>query len=175
MLDIVKQVIDFYFKTFSKPELNDIKVNNKELLKKTWSVFVTLYVNWLIRWSAWNIQKIKENLVLELIENTFEALNDKRFKKINLEEKKNLKIRIDEIVNRWKPLADWEIKKINPSKSGVFVIKTDYTKAWVILPNISARLITGSDFLPVLSKKLWEKFEDKNYIVYKIETRVIEK
>jgi len=172
MINIVKQIIDFYLKSWEKPRVEDLKVEDKSLFEKKWSIFVTLYVDDMIRWSKWNIKEIKDNVVLELIENTIWALKDSRFEKIDENNKDNIKIRIDEITNRWKPLADWEIKKIDPSKYGVLVIKTDYEKAWVILPNISWRLMTWEDFIPVLSKKLSEDFDDKNYIVYKIETKV---
>ena len=170
MLDLVKKIITFYFENNRKPFLEDLDVWDNNLLMKQWSIFVTLYVNWLVRWSSWNIQKIEDNLVLELIENTIWALNDSRFDKIKETELEKLNIRVDEITNRGKPLSDWGITKIEPSKYGVLVIKTDYEKAAVILPNISWKLLTGSDFAPVLSKKLDDDFEDKNYIVYKIET-----
>jgi hypothetical protein len=32
--------------------------------------------------------------------------------------------------------------------------------------------MSGNDFIPVLWKKLNEEFDDKNYLVYKIETEV---
>jgi len=172
MLDIVKQTIDFYYKNFSKPKLEDLDIKNKDLLEKSGSIFVTLYLNWMIVWSSWNIKEIEDNIALELIENTISAIEDSRFTKPSLTEKDKLKIRVDEIVNRWKPLNDWEIKKIDPSKAGVLVIKTDYEKSSVILPNISWTLLTWEDFIPVLSKKLWEEFIDKDYLVYKIETKV---
>ena len=172
MLDIVKQVIDFYYKNFNKPKIEDLEIKNKELLEDSWSIFVTLYLDWIIKWSSGNIKEIKENIVLELIENTVSALEDSRFVKASLSEKDNLKIRIDDITNRWKPLSDWDIKNIDPTKYWVLVIKSDYEKSAVILPNISWGLMTWEDFAWVLSKKLWEDFDDKNYLVYKIETKV---
>jgi len=172
MLDIVKQIIDFYYKNFNKPKIEDLEIKNKELLEKSGSIFVTLYLNWIIVWSSWNIKEIKENIVEELIENTIGALEDERFKKPSLSEKDNLKIRIDEIVSRWKPLPDWEIIKIDPTKNWVLVIKTDYEKSATILPDISWNLITWKDFIWALWQKLGEEFDDKNYLVYKIETKV---
>jgi len=172
MIDLVKQIIDYYYKNFNKPKIEDLEIKDKELLNRSWSIFVTLYLDWMIRGSSWNIKEIEKNIVWELIENTIQALEDSRFTKPSLAEKGKLKIRIDEIVNRWKPLADWEIDKIDPTKFGVLVIKTDYQKASIILPNISGNLITWTDFRKVLSKKLQEEFEDKNYLVYKIETKV---
>ena len=172
MLDIVKQVIDFYYKNFNKPKLEDLEIKDISLLEKSDSLFITLYLDWLIKWSSGNIKEIEDNIVLELIENTISAIEDSRFEKSNLTEKDKLKIRIDIISNRWKPLNNWEIKNIDPAKSGVLVIKTDYEKSAVILPNISWSLLTWEDFSPVLSKKLYEDFEDKNYLVYKIDTIV---
>jgi len=173
MLEIVKQTIEFYLKNQSKPDILDLKINDKSLLERTWSIFVTIYMSWVIKWSSGNIKEIEENIVLELIENTINALNDDRFEKLKIDDIQNIKIRIDEISSRWKPLADWDIKNIDPSKSWVLVIKTDYDKSATILPNISWKLFTWSDFIPVLSKKLNEDFIDKNYLVYKIETEVI--
>jgi AMMECR1 domain-containing protein len=131
-----------------------------------------LYLDWLIIWSSWNIKEIEDNIVLELIYNTIWALKDSRFTTPIFKEKDNIKIRIDEITNRWRPLEDWEIKKIDPAKNWVLVIKTDYEKSATILPNISWKLLTWEDFIPVLSKKLDEEFVDTNYLVYKIETKI---
>ena len=172
MLEIVKQIIDFYYKKDDTPKLEDLEIKDKNLLEKKWSIFVTLYLDWLIIWSSWNIKSIEDNIVLELIQNTIWALKDSRFTTPILKEKDNIKIRIDEITNRWKPLPDWEIKKIDPSKNWVLVIKTDYEKSATILPNISWKLLTWEDYISVLSKKLDEDFDDKNYLVYKIETKV---
>lgn len=172
MLDIVKQIIDFYYKNFNKPKVKDLEIKDKDLLNKSGSIFVTLYLDWIVKWSSWNIKEIEENIISELIENTVWALEDSRFTKPSLSEKDKLKIRVDEITNRGKPLADWEIKKIDPTKAWVLVIRTDYEKSAVILPNISWALLTWEDFIPALSKKLDEDFDDKNYLVYKIETKV---
>ncbi len=172
MLDIVKQIINFYYKNFNKPKIEDLEIKDLELLKSTGSIFVTLYLNWFIKWSSWNIKEIEGNIISELIENTILALEDSRFIKASLSEKDKLKIRIDEITNRGKPLSDWEIKNIDPTKAWILVIKTDYDKSAVILPNISWNLLTWEDFEPVLSKKLDETFDDKNYLVYKIETKI---
>ncbi len=172
MIDIVKQIIDFYYENSTKPKIEDLNIKNPELLNKTGSIFVTLYLDWIIKWSSGNIKEIEENIVLELIENTISALEDSRFIKPNSIEKNKIKVRVDEITNRWKPLNDWEIKNIDPIKYWVLVIKTDYEKSATIIPNISWSLITWEDFIAVLSKKLWEDFDDKNYLVYKIETKI---
>ncbi len=172
MKNIVKQIIDFYYKNFTAPELKDLKIEDKNLLERKWSIFVTLFLDGLVIWSSWNIQPIEDNIVLELIKNTIEALNDSRFEKPKLQDKDKIEIRVDEIIDRWKPLPDWAIKTIDPTKNWLIVIKTDYEKLAVILPNISGTLISGEDFYPVLSKKLDEEFKDENYIVYKITTKV---
>jgi len=172
MLDIAKQTIEFYFRNFRAPKIEEIEVKESSLLERNGSVFVTLYISGIIKWSSGNIKEIEKNLVSEIIENTISALKDSRFEKINISEKDNIKIRVDEITNRWKPLNDWEIKNIEPLNFGVLVIKADYEKSATILPNISGTLMSGNDFIPVLWKKLNEEFDDKNYLVYKIETEV---
>jgi len=40
----------------------------------------------------------------------------------------------------------------------------------LILPNISAKLTSGKDFVKVLEKKLAEDFNVENYIIYELET-----
>ena len=172
MLDIAKQTIEFYFKNFRAPSVDEIDINNKLFLDKTWSIFVTIYISGIIKWSSGNIKEIENNIVLEIISNTMSALDDPRFDKITFDDKENLKIRVDEITNRWKPLNDWEINNIEPAKFWVLVIKTDYEKSATILPNISGALMNWRDFTPILSNKLDEDFNDENYLVYKIETKV---
>ena len=172
MIDIVKQTLEFYFENSKAPQIEDIEVNDSLLLEKTWSTFVTLYVSWIIKWSSGNIKEIEDNLVLEIISNTISALEDSRFPNIEIKDKDNIKIRVDEISNRGKPLNDWEIENIDPTKFWVLVIKTDYEKSATILPNISGSLMTWKDFSPIFSKKLDEDFDDKNYLVYKIETNI---
>ena len=173
MLEIVEQIIEFYFKNLRAPKIDELDIKDNSFLEKSSSIFVTLYISWIIKWSSWNIKEIEENIVLELIENTIWALNDSRFEKIQLSEKDNLKIRIDEITERWKPLDDGWIVEIDPVKNWVLVIKTDYEKSATILPNISGTLMSWQDYAPVLSKKLDEDFNDKNYLVYKIETNIL--
>ena len=172
MIDIVKQTLEFYFENSRAPEVEEIEISDSSLLERTWSTFVTLYISWIIKWSSGNIKEIEDNLVWEIISNTISALDDSRFTNLTIIDKDNIKIRVDEITNRWKPLNDWEIENIDPTKFWVLVIKTDYEKSATILPNISGSLMTWKDFAPVLSKKLDEDFEDKNYLVYKIETNI---
>ncbi len=172
MIDIVKQTLDFYFENSRAPKVEEIEVSDSLLLERTWSIFVTLYVSWVVKWSSGNIKEIEDNLVWEIISNTVSALHDSRFPNLTVQDKDNIKIRVDEIDSRWKPLNDGEIENIDPTKFWVLVIKTDYEKSATILPNISGNLITWKDFAPVLSKKLDEEFNDKNYLVYKIETNI---
>ena len=69
-------------------------------------------------------------------------------------------------------LDDWEIKKLDPLKNGILAIKKDYSKLWVILPNVSPLLMKWNDFFWVLDKKLGEKVKEKDYILYVIETKI---
>ena len=174
MLNIAKETIEFYTKNWKTPTIKDVNFDDASLLEKQGSVFVTIYQNWEIRGSAWNIKEIKSSLAGEIIENTIEAISkDFRFKSIKQNEIFNLKIRIDLIKNR-KILKDNEIKKLDPVKYWVLVIKKDYDKMVMILPNINPKLLSWEDFIPVLKEKLQEKkFEENKYIIYSIETEII--
>jgi len=46
MIQIVKQIIEYYAKNFKTPSINDIKFEDESLLEKQWSLFVTIYKNW---------------------------------------------------------------------------------------------------------------------------------
>lgn len=108
----------------------------------------------------------------EIIRNVISAATqDTRFEKLKLDEVKDIKIRIDVITER-KILQEWKIALLDPVKSWVIAIKKEYDKLAVILPNISAKLLTWSDFPAFLEAKLWEPFDEKNYIVYEITTNV---
>jgi len=172
MLNIAEQTINFYFKNFKTPSLEDIEIKDKSLLEKKWSLFITLYKKWEIRWASWNIKEIKENLIEEIIENTIYALTkDTRFKAIQLDERKDLKIRLDLITNR-QILQEKEILEIDPTKEWVLLLKKDYSKMAVILPNINPSLLTWEDLLPILESKFNTKwFKEQEYIIYKIETQ----
>jgi AMMECR1 domain-containing protein len=111
-------------------------------------------------------------LVNELIKNTIYALWDKRFPDLTLEDLGKIKIRIDIITNRIL-LNDRKISDLNPVKSWILVIKKDYNKLAVILPNISHTLTSGKDFENVLSRKLEEEFKTENYIIYEIQTEIL--
>ena len=171
MINIITQTLEFYLKYLKEPSLADIKDVNPELLTTRGSCFVTLYKNGEIRWSAGNVKEVEANLALELIKNTIAAAtSDARFEKLKLDEVWSIKIRIDVIEER-KVLAEWKLKEVDPVKHGVIAIKKEYDKLAVILPNISPKLLTGSDFAAFLSAKLSGDFEEKNYIVYEITTK----
>lgn len=175
MIDIAKQTIDFYFKNFKTPKINDLNIKDESLTQLNWSLFITLYKWWEIRWSSWNIKEIKNSIAEEIIENTINALTkDSRFKPVKLDESKNIKIRIDLIKQRT-ILQDKEIFQIDPIKDGILVIKKDYSKMAVILPNINPSLLTWEDLLPVLESKFnvnW--FKEEEYILYKIQTEIFD-
>ncbi len=171
MIEIVKQTIDFFVKNGKKPEIKDLEIKDKSLLEKKWALFVTLYLKWEVRGSAWNIKELKENQAEELIENTIFAISkDKRFSKISASEAKDLKIRVDFIVKR-NLLKNKKISELEPIKSWVVVIKNNYSKLAAILPNINPKIINWTDFIPVLKEKLSEKsFNEDDYIIYEIKT-----
>jgi|SaaInlV_100m_DNA_6_1039743.scaffolds.fasta_scaffold02357_5 AMMECR1 domain-containing protein len=175
MISIVQQTIDFYLKNFKTPSSWDLNIEDLSLLEKKWSVFVTIYKNWEIRWASGNIKEIKANLVEELIENTITAISkDTRFEAVKNDEIKDLKIRIDLIENR-NVLQDKAIMQIDPTKSWILAIKKDYSSMAAILPNINPILLSWEDLIPVLETKLnTKKFAEKDYILYQIETKVVD-
>jgi len=174
MLDIAKQTLDFYTKYLKSPTIDDIKIEDKSLLDTKWCIFVTIYKNGEVRWSAGNIKELGENIVLEIIENTVQAISkDSRFSPIKLDEVAKLKIRIDMIKSRT-ILKDKEILSIDPIKNGVLAIKNDYNTMGIVLPNITPLLLTWEDFIPVLKEKMKIKdFQEKDFILYSIETDMI--
>ena len=173
MLDIVRQIIDFYLTNDKEPTLVDLKVDDETLLARRWSIFVTIFSKWNIRWSSWNIKEIEANIVVELIKSTIAAIkDDSRFPPLTLSEAKGIKIRVDEITN--KDILDnvSKIKKLDPLKNGIIVITEDYSSLAVVLPNISPLLIEGEDLIGVLEKKLNSKLSDKD-VIYNIETNIL--
>jgi len=89
-----------------------------------------------------------------------------------LEQTEKIQYRIDRISER-KIVSQKDLSSLDPVKSGIIAIKRDYDKLGVILPNMSAKLLTGDDFTPVMLAKLDEKkLDDKNYILYEIKTEV---
>ncbi len=175
MIQVAKQTIDFYLKNFKTPKIEELNIDDKSLLEKKWSIFVTIYKKWEIRWASGNIKEIKENTAEEIIENTVSAISkDSRFKPIKLDEVKDLKIRVDTITNR-KILGDKEILQVDPVKLWVLAIKKDYDSMAVILPNITPLLLTWEDLIPVLKAKFNTKeFDEKEYILYQIKTDVVD-
>lgn len=173
MIEIAKQVINFYIKNIRVPKIFDINIENSPLINEKISCFVTLYYKWEIRGSSWNIKEIKENAVSEIIENTIFALTkDTRFKPVNISEASEIKIRIDKIVSR-EILKEKSIKQIDPTTSWIIVIEKEYNKMACILPNIDAKLLNWEDYIPVLKEKLNEKeFKEENYIIYEIKTQI---
>jgi len=97
---------------------------------------------------------------------------DKRFTPLTLEQAEKIQYRIDTISER-KIISLDELKQVDPVKFGIIAIKRDYDKLAVILPNMSPKLLTGDDFIPVLLAKLDEKeLNDKLYIFYSINTLI---
>ena len=173
MISIAKQTMEYFTKYQKTPRLDELKIDNPALLEINWSLFVTIYKNWQVRWSSWNIKEIRVNIAEEIIENTVWAISkDSRFKPLKYDEINDVKIRIDKIINR-RVLQDKEIIKIDPTKSWVLAIKKDYTAMAVILPNINPILLTWEDLIPVLEAKFnTKKLDEKDYILYEIKTEV---
>lgn len=170
MLNIVKQTLKYYLENGKVPTKNELVITDPSLLQKKATVFVTLYKNGNIIGSSGNVIELENDIVNELILNSVYALQDPRFEKVTSSDIEKIKIRIDIISNR--KVLETSIEDLNPAKSWVLVIKKDYTKLSVILPNISPTLVSGKDFLKILSKKLEENFVFENYIVYEIETQI---
>ncbi|MCH8518943.1 AMMECR1 domain-containing protein [Candidatus Gracilibacteria bacterium] len=174
MKQLVQEILDFYFLKMRAPDISELSdIKNTPPLNEKGACFITLYSKGEVRGSAGNIKEIYETLAEEILANTFEALTkDNRFSPLKLEEKDGLNFRIDRISQRTMIELE-EVKKLDPIKYGVIAIKRDYEKLAVILPNISAKLLLGSDFLTSLEKKLSDaKLSDKSYIFYRIETEV---
>lgn len=175
MISTVQQTINFYMKNLKTPSLQDLEIDDNYLLENRWSIFVTIYSKWEVRWASWNIKEIKSNLAEELIENTIIAITkDPRFKPLKMDEVKDISIRIDEIKSR-QILQDDEIKQIDPTKNWILAIKKDYSNMAVILPNINPSLLSWEDFIKILEAKFNIKnFIEKDFILYKIETNKVD-
>lgn len=173
MISIVQQTLEFLVKNWKKPDVADLNIEDKSLIANPGNIFVTLYQNWIIRWSAGNIRWLVTSKAEEIIENTIEAaIKDTRFQPVVSSDLKEINIRVDELTSR-NVLQDKEYKKLEPLKNWIIAIKKDYKKMAVILPNISPLLINWEDFEWVLSKKLWEKFDEKKYFLYSISTNTL--
>lgn len=173
MKELVAQILDIYFKKMREPNLKELSHVDTTLLSERGCTFVTLYLNGEVHGSAGNIKEISDSLANELIANTIQALTwDKRFSPLTLAQSEKLQFRVDHIIDR-KMISLDEMKKLDPIKTWVIVIKRDYEKLATILPNMSPKIITGEDFIGVLLKKLNErKFDEKDYIIYSISTKV---
>ncbi len=173
MLSIIKQTAQFYLKNKKLPQVSELKIEDESLLHKKGSLFITFYEKGEVRGSAGNITDLRDTIVDELIENTVEALvHDSRFSPITIEDVSKLKIRLD-IITKKDMITEIDIKKLDPVTSWILVLKKDYEKLAAILPNINPKLLTGSDFIPVLQAKLWVKeFDAKDYIIYALETKI---
>jgi len=172
MITLAKQTIDFFTTNLREPKLEELELKNQALVQERGCVFVTVYDKWEIRGSAGNIKEIENSLADETIKSTVEAISkDSRFKPLTKAEAESIRIRVDKIANR-KVLEQWEFSKIDPVTHWVIVIKRDYSKLVTILPNISPAVLTSGDLQWYLEAKLWEKFDEKDYIVYQIKTEV---
>jgi AMMECR1 domain-containing protein len=97
---------------------------------------------------------------------------DKRFTPLTLTQAEKIQFRIDKISDR-NMINFAEIKDIDPTKNGIIAIHRAYNKLGTVLPNMSAKIMTGDDFIPVLENKLEDKnINDKNYIFYSMQTQV---
>ncbi len=174
MKQLVQEILDFYFLKMRTPDVSELsEIKNIPPLNEKGACFVTLYLKWEVRGSAWNIKEIQASLGEEILANTIEAISkDGRFSPLKLEEREWLEFRVDLIKGR--TMIDLEeLRKLDPVKYWVIAIKRDYEKLAVILPNISPKLLLWSDTIGVLGNKLSDsKLGDKDYIFYKIETEV---
>lgn len=173
MKEIISGVLDMYFKKMREPSLEELEIKDTSLLEEKWCCFVTFYLNGEIRGSAGNIKEIHDSLAKELISNTMQALTgDKRFTPLTVVEVEKIQFRIDKISDR-NMINLVDIKDLDPVKNGIIAIDRDYDKLAVVLPNMSPKLLTGDDFIPVLQNKLEQKeISDKKHIFYSIETLV---
>ena len=173
MITLAKQTIDFFTTKMREPKLEELDLKNQALVQERGCVFVTVYDKWEIRGSAGNIKEIEQSLAEETIKSTIQAISaDSRFKPLTKAEAEDIRIRVDKITNR-KVLEPWSVALLDPVTHGIIVIKKDYSKLVTILPNISPAVLTSGDLVDYLEAKLWEKFIEKDCIVYQIETEVL--
>lgn len=173
MKELVARILDEYFKKMREPKLSDLPGIDESLLSEKWCVFITIYINGEVHGSAGNIKEIHNSLAEEIISSTIHALTwDKRFPPLTLEQAEKIQYRIDKISDR-KMITRKELLKLDPVKQGTIAIKRDYEKLAVVLPNMSPKILTWEDFIPVLLKKMNErKLDDAEYIFYQISTEV---
>ncbi|MFA5917540.1 MAG: AMMECR1 domain-containing protein [Candidatus Gracilibacteria bacterium] len=172
LTEISLKTIDFYLKNKKEPTEQDLQIKDSSLLTKKGCLFITLYKNGEIRGGAGNVKEIEPNIVSETIKNTIEAItNDKRFTPFTTEDVKDLRIRIDYISKR-ELQQEGRMYTIDPVKSGVIAMSKDYNSIGIVLPNISSKLLTGEDFIPILEAKMNKKFNEKDCYLYEIKTDV---
>ncbi len=170
MVELVKQIIKYYFENGKAPSVEDLENVPEDLLNRRANLFVTLYKSGEVTGSAWNIKELESTAIGELIVNTIIALKDDRFEKLSLDDLKKIQIRVDEITTR-QVLDEGKLLSLDPVKFWIIAIKKDREKMAVILPNISPLLLTWEDLIDSLWKKLKEKFEEKKYDIFAITTR----
>lgn len=169
MINFVKNVIVHYLDKKTIPNITDIEITDDRLRWESKSCFVTIFKNGNIRGSAGTIKELNTSLAKEIISNTIDAISkDSRFWELKKEELADIKIRLDIIKDR--KIYQDKVENINPIKNWIAVIKKDYSKLSVLLPNISATVVSGKDIISVLSQKLDEEFKQDDYIVYILET-----
>jgi len=171
MLSIVKQTLHILYTQGRVPTTEELQISNPVLLSKKGTLFVTLYKNGNIIGNSGNVVEIEENIVQELVKNTIYATQDLRFDRTSVDDLPSMNVRIDVITSR--NILSIPIEDLDPSKSGLLVIKKDYSKLSVILPNISPTLVSGKEMISVLSAKLDEPFQEADYIVYEIHTQAV--
>lgn len=172
LLEISVKAVEFFIKNKKEPQEVDLQIKDKSLLTKKWCIFVTFYKNWEIRWAAWNVKEIEANIVVETVKSSISAANnDTRFSPFTEEDLKDLRIRIDYIKNR-ELLQEGKFYSLDPVKSGILAMSKDYSSIWIILPNISSKLLSWEDFIPILEAKMNKPFIEKDCYLYEIKTDV---
>ncbi|NDK08671.1 AMMECR1 domain-containing protein [Candidatus Gracilibacteria bacterium] len=172
LVDISLKVVEYYIKNKKEPNESEIDIKDKSLLKQKGCVFVTFYKNGEVRGSAGNVKEIEGNIVLETIKSVISAISqDNRFPAFGESDLKDLRIRVDYIKSR-DILSEGKINLLDPFKSGVLVMSKDYISLGIILPNISSKLLSGEDFIPILEAKMGKPFSDKDSYIYEIKTDV---
>jgi len=172
MKKIVPEVLKFYSQKMREPELSELDLSDEDISTETWCVFVTLYIDGEVFWSAGNIKEIEENINIEIIKASIQALQEwSKTQKITLEQQEKINFQIDIILERTM-ISLSDITWLDPSKVGLIAIERSYKNLWVILPNMSWKIITWDDLVWVMKNKLWlKKLDDKNCIFYSIQTR----
>lgn len=172
LLEISLKSVEYFLKNKKEPTEQELQIKDKSLLTKKGCIFVTFYKNWEIRWSAWNVKEIEANIVIETLKSSISAISeDKRFTPFTEEDLKDLRIRIDYIKSR-DLLQEWKFYSIDPVKSWILAMSKDYSSIWIVLPNISSKLLTWEDFIPILEAKMNKTFNEKDCYLYDIKTDV---